>query len=122
MSNGLMFTYRGSWCSEGCTTGWNGDWRIIGDSGTLIYEQDKTLLGQVVDGDEGFMRPLKDLTISELPLRAESQHGGLLEMLDFLRTGKTPVTECHDNIRSLAMVFSAIESSKQGKRVLIPAG
>lgn len=34
-----------------------------------------------------------------------------------LRTGKTPATECHDNIKSLAMVFAAIESSKKRKRV-----
>jgi hypothetical protein len=42
-------------------------------------------------------------------------------MLTFLRTGKKPQTECHDNIKSLAMVFAVIESSKLGKRIPIRA-
>jgi hypothetical protein len=46
-------------------------------------------------------------------------HGGLREMLAFLRTGRVPQTECHDNIKSLAMVFAAMESNKRGKRVEI---
>jgi hypothetical protein len=44
-------------------------------------------------------------------------HGALHEMLAFLRTGKVPQTECHDNIKSLAMVFAAMESSRKGKRI-----
>jgi hypothetical protein len=48
-------------------------------------------------------------------------HGALREMLAFLRTGKLPQTECHDNIKSLAMVFAAIESNKKGKKIEIKA-
>ncbi len=48
MENGVRFNYRGSWCSEGCHTSWNGDWRIIGTDGTLLYEKDKSPTGQVV--------------------------------------------------------------------------
>jgi predicted dehydrogenase len=29
MTNGVTFTYRGSWCAEGLGTGWGADWRII---------------------------------------------------------------------------------------------
>jgi len=32
-----------------------------------------------------------------------------------------PQSECHDNIKSLSMVFAAIESAKKGRRVLIKA-
>jgi hypothetical protein len=48
-------------------------------------------------------------------------HGALREMLAFLRTGRKPQTECHDNIKSLAMVLAAIESSRAGKRVEVRA-
>ncbi len=48
-------------------------------------------------------------------------HGALREMLAFLRTGKTPQTACHDNIKSLAMVFAAIESSRRGRRLPVRA-
>ena len=121
MSNGVIFTYRGSWCAEGCHTSWNGDWRFVGDKGTMLYEHDKEPSGQVVDGNEGFSRPLKDLAVTPGNVPFAAMHGGLREMLEFLRTGKTPQTECHDNIKSLAMVFAAMESSRKGRRVPVRA-
>ena len=39
--------------------------------------------------------------------------------LHALETGATPMGECHDNIKSLAMVFAAIESARTGRRVSI---
>jgi len=117
MEGGAVFTYRGSWCAEGCHTSWNGDWRIIGEHGTLIYAGDQMPHGQVVAGDEGFSRPLKDLKVPAPRLKYQGMHGSLREMLAFLRTGERPQTECHDNIKSLAMVFAAIESSKKAKRL-----
>jgi hypothetical protein len=36
-----------------------------------------------------------------------------------VRKGGTPETVCTDNIKSLAMVFGAIESSKKGRAVAI---
>jgi predicted dehydrogenase len=121
MSDGIVFTYRGSWCAEGCHTSWNGDWRIIGDRGTLLYEKDGEPHGQVVAGDSGFHRPLKDFVAPTSPLKYAGMHGTLREMLAFLKTGKVPQTECHDNIWSLAMVFSAIESARRGRRLEIRA-
>jgi predicted dehydrogenase len=41
------------------------------------------------------------------------------EFLSCIRTGATPETICTDNIKSLAMVFGAIESAKTGKPVEI---
>jgi predicted dehydrogenase len=119
MTDGVVFTYRGSWCAEGCHTSWAGNWRVIGTQGTLLYEQDEDPHGQLVAGDEGFNRPLKDLDIPKPHMEHTDMHGALREMLHFLRTGEVPRTECHDNIKSLAMVFGAIESSKRGERVLI---
>ncbi len=117
MSNGIVFTYRGSWCSYGCHTSWNGDWRIIGDKGTLIYERDQDPRGEAVAGEEGFYRSLKAIEIADSPMQKTYMHGALLEMLDFLRTGRLPQTECHDNIKSLAMVFGAVESAGEGRRI-----
>jgi len=117
MSDGVVFTYRGSWCAEGCHTSWNGDWRIVGESGTLVYDHDQDPHGQVVAGSEGFHRPLADLPVVPSPLEFTGMHGALREMLRFLRTGERPQTECHDNIKSLCMVFGAIASSARGARV-----
>ncbi|HOX39928.1 MAG TPA: Gfo/Idh/MocA family oxidoreductase [Candidatus Brocadiia bacterium] len=121
MSDGVIFTYRGSWCAEGCHTSWNGNWRFIGDKGTLICENDQTPHGQALAGNTGFHRPMKDVAIPAARVKFGGMHGALREMLAFLKTGKKPQTECHDNIKSLAMVFAAIESSRKGKRVTISA-
>lgn len=122
MSNGIVFTYRGSWCSEGCHTSWQGNWRFIGNKGTMLYENDQKPHGQVVVNDAGFNREFRDAQIINADRTLlNGMHGALKEMLEFLKTGKKPQTECHDNIKSLAMVFSVIESSRKGRRILIRA-
>lgn len=121
MTDGVVFTYRGSWCAEGCHTSWNGDWRIIGDRGTLLYDHDQEPTGQIVAdlNDPGFHRPLGELAIDDTVVEKGGMRGGLCEMLAWLREGRRPQTECHDNIKSLAMVFGATESAKLGQRVAI---
>ncbi|HUU23570.1 MAG TPA: Gfo/Idh/MocA family oxidoreductase [Phycisphaerae bacterium] len=117
MTDGVIFTYRGSWCAEGCHTSWNGDWRIIGDQGTLLYDHDGEPVGEVVAGKAGFHLQKKPLKVSPASMKCDGMHGALREMLAFLRKGTVPQTQCRDNIQSLAMVFAAIESSQKRRRV-----
>jgi predicted dehydrogenase len=119
MSDGVVFTYRGSWCAEGFPTSWNGDWRIVGTRGALLYDHDQDPKAQVVAGETGLQRPVKEVPVPVPELEATGMRGALREMLRFLRTGEVPQTECHDNIRSLAMCFAAIESSRAGRRIRI---
>ena len=121
MSDGVVFTYRGSWCSEGCHTSWNGDWRLIGEKGSLIYEKDGEPYGQVVASKTGFHRKLRDIKAPKASVKHGGMHGALREMLAFLRTGTMPQSECHDNIKSLAMVFSVIDSARKHRRVPVKA-
>ena len=119
MTEGVIFTYRGSWCAEGCPTSWNGDWRFVGDRGTLLYDHDQPPCGQLVAGSEGFSRKLKPLPIPAERLKHLGPRGAIREMLTYLQAGTLPQTECHDNFKSLAMVFGAMESSRAGRRVTI---
>ena len=116
MANGVVFTYAGSWCAEGMHTGWHGDWRIIGDKGTVIYEREQTPTGELVAGNEGFTRPKEAFTIPDVSV-AVGQRGAIKELLAAIQGGPAPQGECHDNIKSLAMVFAAVESAKKGKKV-----
>jgi len=119
MTDGVVFTYRGSWCAEGLHTSWQGNWRIIGERGTILYEQDQPPVAQVVAGKAGFNRALKELRPPRETMKHEGMHGALREMLTFLRTDRLPQTESHDNIKSLAMVFGVMESARKGRRVKI---
>jgi len=121
MTDGVVFTYRGSWCAEGCETSWNGDWRFIGTKGTLLYEGDQEPHGELVAGKTGFSRRKRPIRAARAAVKHGGMHGALREMLAFLRTGRKPQTECHDNIKSLAMVFAAIESNRKGRRVPVRA-
>ncbi len=51
----------------------------------------------------------------------DGMHGALCELRADLRTGAVPHTECHDNIKSLAIVFAAIKSAQTGRRVAVAA-
>jgi len=121
MTDGVIFNYRGSWCADGCWTSWHGNWRYIGEKGTLLYDNDKMPTGQVRSGpyesERQHHQPLKDLDVTVSPMPFGGMHGGLREMLVFLNDGVMPQSECHDNIKSLAMVFAAIESAKKRQRV-----
>jgi predicted dehydrogenase len=121
MTSGVVFTYRGSWCAEGCPTSWHGDWRLIGQKGTILYRNDQPPVGEVVCGRTGFFCKKRPLRVADAKLAHHGMHGALREMLRFLRTGRRPQSECHDNIRSLAMVFAAIDSSARRRRVPVRA-
>jgi predicted dehydrogenase len=49
----------------------------------------------------------------------EGHAGCIDDFLDCIRTGRTPQTNCRDNIKSLAMVHGAIESAQRGQKVTI---
>jgi len=125
MTAGAVFTYRGSWCAEGCPTSWNGDWRIVGTEGTLLYAGDAAPRGERAatgpDGSPvqpaGLLAEREPVDVPPSPLEREGMHGALAEMLRYLRDGTMPQTECHDNVRSLAMVFAALDSARGRTRV-----
>lgn len=119
LSDGVQFCYRGSWCAEGFHTAWAGHWRLIGDKGSILYEHEAPPRMQVVAKRAGFTWPCRETVLPPSPRKKIRMHGGLCEMLTFLRTGKVPPTECHDNIKSFAMVHAAIKSSRANKWVAI---
>jgi len=119
MSNGMMFTYRGSWCAEGCRTSWHGNWRVIGQQGTILFEQDALPRGEKVAAAAGFHSTMAPVTVEPVAVERTGMHGGLYEMLTYRETGAVPQTVCTDNIKSLAMVFAAIASARQGRRVAV---
>lgn len=118
MSNGAVFTYRGSWCAEGFPTSWECDWRAIGTRGTAKWVN-SDVTGVRVVGTDGFSRVCEDLQIP-VPDIALSGHAGIIdEFIRCVKTGGTPQTVCDDNIKSLAMVEGAIRSAESGLEVQV---
>ncbi len=118
MTGGLRYTYRGSWCSDGRHTSWQSDWRAVGPRGSATWDgQDEVLADEVVE-QSGFQRKTTPHIGAAPPANfAAGIAGSLRDFVRALKTGSTPLGECHDNIKSLAMVFAAIESAHAGRRI-----
>lgn len=119
--NDVVFNYRGSWCAEGANTSWESAWRVIGTKGTLTWDGGDAFEAKVVTGDSGFFRDLESIEVPA-PADIDQTHGHasvLAEFLDAIEQGRQPETASNDNIKSLAMVFAAIESARTRQRVII---
>lgn len=121
MTGGVVYTYRGSWCSEGLKTSWNSDWHIVGTNGSIKWDGEDEYRGRdkVKDGEshsewQGLGRSAHE------PITGLGGHAGIIhEFVDCVQTGRIPETVCSDNIKSLAMVFGAIDSAELGRPVEI---
>lgn len=123
MSDGIAFTYRGSWCSEGLNTTWESDWHIVGTQGSVRWDGGTGFQAQVVAETGGFFSTLHTV---EVPVTDPGEkiggHSGVIrEFVRSVRSGTVPETVSSDNVKSLAMVFGAIESAERGARIEIAA-
>jgi predicted dehydrogenase len=126
MSDGMVYTYRGSWCAEGLRTSWESAWRIIGERGSVTWDGGEGFEAQVAGQVDGLLAELHEV---EIPLYDEpvtsgvaraGGHGGLIrEFLHAVRSREVPETICTDNIKSLAMVLGAVESAERGTKVAV---
>ncbi len=125
MGGGAVFTYRGSWCSEGAPTSWEASWRIIGERGSLTWDGFDAIRAEAVDGDARDGRFARTRPIEVPPLDPADRVGGHLGVMqDFLAAiegGPPPETAGADNLKSLAMVFGAVASAEAGRPVDIVA-
>jgi predicted dehydrogenase len=119
MTGGLRYTYRGSWCAEGRPTSWEGEWRAVGPKGSATWDGLGAPLAEVITETGGFHSKTEPITGDVEQGVPGGIAGSLRDFLHALKTGATPMGECHDNIKSLGMVFGAIESARSGRRVEI---
>jgi predicted dehydrogenase len=124
MADKVTFTYRGSWCAEGANTSWESQWRITGTKGTVLWDGGDNFEAHRVASDEGFLREQEAVTVPQ-DINLQETHGHASVIAAFLKAVETsvpPETAADDNIRSLAMVFAAIESAGTHQRVMIREG
>ncbi|MGC9394395.1 MAG: Gfo/Idh/MocA family protein [Anaerolineae bacterium] len=121
MSGGLVYSYRGSWCAEGLNTTWECAWRIIGEKGTVLWDGATDFKAQVIAGRGGFFSEWETIEVPsyENPDKTGGHGGVIREFVRCVQTGGMPETICTDNIKSLAMVFGAVESAESHTRIQI---
>lgn len=113
--NGVVATHRGVGCTMGhVPAGHNGEWRYEGPEGTLTWEgfdlyhtkQHKVdpQVREKIELDEPSTGDLNPV---------------LCEFLAALDEDREPECSASDNLKSMAMVFGAVRSAKEGKRVAL---
>ena len=125
MEDGVYFDYRGSWCANGLNTSWESEWRVSCEKGSAFwdgtgeayYELAAATVKTGLSGDDE--KSAVTETIGRAPLPKTKHSACIDEMFDALNKGTRPQTDCRDNIRSIEMVFKAIESSRTGKRIIL---
>ena len=123
LSDDAVFTYRGSWCAEGRRTSWESEWRLVGSKGMMTWDGEDMFDVTVSGHEPGLLHGARALPMPDAADAAETL-GHTSVLLDFLRaieTGGEPETIGHDNIKSLSMVFGAIESARTGLAVDLSA-
>lgn len=113
MSNGARILYNASWCSKGNYCDWNGNWHIECEKGTLTYGNGEIKVFDVPDLYTAEGTETVELTSPELTQQAYI----LDEFIRCVRESGQPATRAVDNIRSIAMVFAAVEAMNTGSRV-----
>lgn len=123
MTGGVVATYRGSWCAEGVNTSWECDWRFLGQTGSATWDGAESFRAQAVAPgvQTGLMREQATLSLPDLDTSAvQDGHASCIRhFIDCVRTGATPETHAADNLKSLSMVFGAVESAERRARVAI---
>ncbi len=125
MSNGSVFNYRGSWCSEGFPTTWESDWQILGTQGSIRWDGGANPQASIVekiiaDTDKKTIRfqhhetQLPDLDPND---NIGGHHGAIQDFIRSVQQKRLPETVSSDNLKSLAMVFSAIKSAQLQQKV-----
>lgn len=110
-ANGSHVVYHGSWCATGDQTSWNGHWHIECERGVIVLRNN--LVFEAAIGE----------ALREVPVEAMArtgQHYLLHEFYRALREGITPSTHGRDNLKSLAMVFGAVQAVEEGGVVALP--
>ena len=119
--NRIVYSYRGSWCSEGMNNSWNSDWRVVGSKGSLTWDGADDIRAQAIQprGKHAFTSQLLDIKPPTVVVKHQGHDGLIREFVRCVQTGAKPQTECHDNIKSLAMVLAAVRSARTGRKVKV---
>ncbi len=111
MTKDILVDYFGSWVSDGAETTWDGDWRIQGDKGCILWSQGAVRIA--VAGEEA-----RKVTIQTL--RRSDRQLSLLEFHQAIVEHRAPETSGADNLHSIGMVFAALASAAGGRPKPIP--
>jgi predicted dehydrogenase len=118
LTTGAHFSYEGSWCAQGLETSWQSSWRALGPNGSVSWDGSGELVAEMASGPPA-SASREVMRWEPAPIGSEGLAGVLADFMAALQGGPKPMTECHDNIKTLAMVMAALESARTGRRTSV---
>ena len=93
-------------------------WRFIGTKGSMKWDGNQGFSAEAISSTGDFWSSVRPLEVTPYTDKEKTEgHASCIrEFIDAVREGTEPGTICTDNIKSLAMVFGAIESAETGER------
>ncbi len=108
MEGGVMVTHHALGCSKGKPSPWQGEWRIEGENGSLLWVENKLVYGRSLPPEQA-----TEQTLPLDPMPFADTKAVLAEFLSALAEKREPECSAQDNLHTLAMVFGAVESAKR---------
>lgn len=121
MSNGSIFSYRGSWSAEGHHTSWESDWRIQCEKGTILWDGNEKMSARIAAAADPnqFIYDSRELEIPRL-YNARTGHDGCLDaMFEAYNNDRPAETNGSSNLNSVMMCLAAARSAKEGRKILL---
>jgi predicted dehydrogenase len=118
LETGARVLYDGCWHPRSQSTDWNCRWLVDCEGGVLTLDRDRVRIAEGADPHA----PLEPGAGRDVPLVAlphGDQKALLLDFIAAVREGRQAATTAADNVRSLAMVFAAVEAAGSGREVAI---
>jgi predicted dehydrogenase len=115
MTDDIVYSYRGTWAAFGFGTSWESEWRIIGEKGSVVWDGYDSIQAEalVASDDSLEVRPLVvPPAVGDYPGTGVANQ--IRDFVNCTQTGERPLTSGEDNLKSLGMVFAAIESAETG--------
>ena len=107
LEGGLKAIYEGTWVTRGRETTWDGYWSVECPGAVIELRSDRVHVIPAEHPDED--------ALVEMPQEVRSgQSAVLVEFQRAVAEGAEPETSGRDNLRTLAMCFAAMESSRTG--------
>lgn len=116
MDNGVFFNYQGSWSNIGHNTSFMGTWKITGEKGTIAWDGIDNPNVELLRSNKIVNKQLKSqikLNSNQKDIFLNGLKSSLSLFTNSIKNGVLPETWCGDNIYTLSMVLSAIESAEK---------
>lgn len=118
LTNGVHATYEGNGTAAGTQNNWHDEfYRVECERGSVVVDRDHVVRVHRIGGGRG----LQTEEIEPVPVQHERHVAVIDQFLNWLDGGEAPEATLENNLKSVAMVFAAIEASATNQVVNVEA-